>query len=178
MKTVFKRFMSAACLVTLAAHSPLFAEESAPVIYRLSKSASTVMGGALTNAVYWLDESGVLCAASETLDSNADYIVGLKYPDENGDTYCKNIRTGEQDIVFAGKSLTIGDDTWRYGDGVFYFSRYKGAVRFLNEGLFLIRPDGIAQAQQCGIQCIWQGYYSCRRDGKRKFLYNPEWHLD
>jgi hypothetical protein len=137
MKTVFKRFMSAACLVTLAAHSPLFAEESAPVIYRLSKSASTVMGGALTNAVYWLDESGVLCAASETLDSNADYIVGLKYPDENGDTYCKNIRTGEQDIVFAGKSLTIGDDTWSYGDGVFYFSRYKGAVRFLNEGLFL-----------------------------------------
>ena len=137
MKTMLERFLIAVGLAALAAHSPLLAEESAPVIYRLSKSASNVLGGALTNAVYWLDESGAQCAESATLDSNADYIVGLKRPDENGATYCKNIRTGEQDIVFAGKSLTIGDDTWSDGDGVFYFSRYKGTVRFLNEGLFL-----------------------------------------
>ena len=137
MKTLFDRFLSTVCLAALAAYSPLLAEESAPVIYRLSESASSVKGDALTNAVYWLDESGVLCAASETLDSNADYLVGLKYPDKNGDTYCKTIRTGEQDIVFAGKSLTIGDDTWSKGAGVFYFSRYTGKVTFLNEGLFL-----------------------------------------
>lgn len=138
MKTLFDRSLSTVCLAALAAYSPLLAEESAPVIYRLSKSASSVKGGALTNAVYWLDESGVLCAASETLDSNADYLVGLKYPDKDGEMYCKTIRTSDsQDIVFAGRSLTIGDDTYSKGYGVLYFSSYQYKATFLNEGLFL-----------------------------------------
>ena len=137
MKTMLERFLIAVGLAAFAAHSPLCADEPVPAVYRLSVSGNTALGGALTNAVYWLDESGSQCAESETLDSNADYIVGLKSPDKNGDTYCKNIRTGEQDIVFAGKSLTIGDDTWSNGAGVFYFSRYTGKVTFLNEGLFL-----------------------------------------
>lgn len=137
MKTMLERFLIAVGLAAFAAHSPLCADEPVPAVYRLSVSAKNVLGGALTNAVYWLDESGSQCAESSTLDSTADYLVSWKYPDR-GVTYSKAIRTSKTgDIVFAGRSLTIGDDYWSKGDGVLYLSAKNIKTTFANDGLFL-----------------------------------------
>jgi len=137
MKTMLERFLIAVGLAAFAAHSPLCADEPVPAVYRLSASGSTALGGALTNAVYWLDESGSQCAESSTLDSTADYLVSWKHPDR-GVTYSKAIRTSKTgDIVFAGRSLTIGDDYWSNGDGILYLSAKNIKTTFANDGLFL-----------------------------------------
>ena len=114
----------------------LNADEQARAAYRISASGGSSIGEALTNQKYWLDADGNACAESDTLDSNADYLVGLS--DVADTVHAKMIRTSKTaDVVFSGRSLTIGDDSWGKGDGVLYVSKRNYKTTFLNDGLFL-----------------------------------------
>ena len=174
MKTMLERFLIAVGLAAFAAHSPLFADEPVPAVYRLSASGNTALGGALTNAVYWLDESGSQCAESETLDSTADYLVSWKYPDK-GETYSKAIRTSKTgDIVFAGRSLTIGDDHWSKGDGILYLSAKNIKTTFANDGLFL-RYGSIKLLNDNNANYEIYGKVTVLADGSDKGTFNITW---
>lgn len=127
---------SALMVMALVPFLFLNADEQARATYRISAAGGSSLGEALTNQKYWLDADGNACEESDTLDSNADYLIGLS--DGEDKVHAKMIRTSKTaDVVFSGRSLTIGDDSWGKGDGVLYVSKRNYITTFLNDGLFL-----------------------------------------
>ena len=149
----------------------LNAEEHDRAVYRISATGGALKGEALINQAAWLDDKGKQCEETTVLDANADYLVGYKNPDK-GTVYSKAIRTSDSsDVVFSGRSLTIGDDSWSKGDGVLYVSRKNYKTSFSNEGLFL-RFGRIALLKDSNAEFNIYGKVTILADGTDKRTFN------